>query len=224
MLLDQLHWLPGDVLMKADRAGMQVSLRDTNAVPDHRASPSSPPRIPRRPHATRREDPVTRRSSPRLVPDSATARPKTAFRVPAGEWLRAPGPDDGAISSPRARAFENGWFRPQRRHPGLSRGARFRRADRSDVYGHSSFRLWLDRWQSRCPRLPTRAPRLRRTAPTRRHRKRLVHAWRLTGSRCRPRLCALDAAGARRVRPPCRASPCGGSGSRGPRRLAPSCD
>lgn len=88
MRLDQVHWLPDDVLAKADRASMLNSL-ELRTPYLHRELAEFAASIPATIH--------TGGLGKRLLRDlgrelglSAASRAKTAFRVPAGEWLRGP--------------------------------------------------------------------------------------------------------------------------------------
>ena len=89
MLLDQLQWLPGNVLTKADRASMLCSLEVrtpflTRELAELAAS------VPAAVHVRAPGKILLRRVLRELVPRSRLRRNKTAFRVPAATWLRGP--------------------------------------------------------------------------------------------------------------------------------------
>jgi len=151
MRLDQLHWLPDDVLVKADRAGMLVSLevrapylsRDlaefaASVSPDVHVAGSGK-RLLR--GVLERVLPAPRR------PRSAPARPKTAFRAPAGEWLRGPLAPVMAEQARVGALYREGWFdggqvgRLAREH---AVGARDHAAV---LWPLLAAGLWLDRWR-----------------------------------------------------------------------------
>jgi asparagine synthase (glutamine-hydrolysing) len=89
MLLDQLQWLPGNVLTKADRASMLCSLEVrtpflTRELAELAAS------VPAEVHVRAPGKTLLRHVLRELVPQSQLRRAKTAFRVPAARWLRGP--------------------------------------------------------------------------------------------------------------------------------------
>jgi asparagine synthase (glutamine-hydrolysing) len=109
MMLDQRHWLPNDVLAKADRASMLASLEIRTPylrreVAEFAAS------VPALLHTQGRGKALLRALLENTVPEANHRRSKVAFRAPTAEWLRgclAPVLDEqlrtGAI-------FEHGWF------------------------------------------------------------------------------------------------------------------
>ena len=88
MRLDQVHWLPDDVLTKADRASMLNSL-ELRTPFLHRELAEFAASIPAATH-TKGGGKHLLRAVARGVGLSAASRAKTAFRVPAGDWLRGP--------------------------------------------------------------------------------------------------------------------------------------
>jgi len=89
MRLDQRHWLPDDVLAKADRATMLVSL-EMRTPYLHREIAELAAAAPASVHMKGGGKAVIRELLGRALPGAETKRPKAAFRVPAGEWLRRP--------------------------------------------------------------------------------------------------------------------------------------
>ncbi len=147
MLLDQLHWLPGDVLTKADRASMQVSLevRTPYLSPElAEFAATIPPEL----HNGGRGKVLLRALLAELLPESAMKRPKTAFRVPAADWLRGPLAPILADQVRAGHACEEGW---------IDRAAATRALDRHQAGADNSaalwpilsFGLWLDRLRGR---------------------------------------------------------------------------
>jgi asparagine synthase (glutamine-hydrolysing) len=102
MRLDQRHWLPDDVLAKADRSTMLVSLEMRTPYLQRELAELAA-RVPGRTHTNAGDKSLLRAAFRDLEP-LRQRRPKTAFRVPASSWLRGPleGPlreqiDDGAL-------------------------------------------------------------------------------------------------------------------------------
>ena len=88
MALDQMHWLPYDVLAKADRAGMLASLEVRTPYLHHGIAEAAAA-VPERAHLAGGGKGILRRLLRRELP-SLPDRRKTAFRVPAADWLRGP--------------------------------------------------------------------------------------------------------------------------------------
>lgn len=148
MLLDQLHWLPGDVLTKADRASMQVSLEVRTPYLNHELAEfaaSIPPEL----HTAGGGKVLLRKLLAQLLPESAMKRPKTAFRVPAAEWLRGPLAPVLADQVEAGRACEEGWIDRTALSRALDQHLRGD-ADRSaGLWPVLAFGLWLDRLRGR---------------------------------------------------------------------------
>lgn len=88
MRLDQRHWLPDDVLAKADRASMQNSLELRTPYLHHELAEFAAS-VPESIHTAAGGKQLLRKLAQDLGL-SASARAKTAFRVPAADWLRGP--------------------------------------------------------------------------------------------------------------------------------------
>ncbi len=109
MRLDQQHWLPDDVLAKADRASMLASLELRTPFLSRELAEFAAA-IPVDVHLRAGGKSVLRHTLRGLEQGNAFKRVKTAFRVPAAQWLR--GPLEPLLRSQlRSSAlYEQGWF------------------------------------------------------------------------------------------------------------------
>jgi asparagine synthase (glutamine-hydrolysing) len=94
MAVDQITYLPDDILVKVDRAAMAVSLEVRAPFLDHRVVEASwrlPSSLKRHEEegATVGKWPL-RRLLDRYVPRTLMERPKQGFAIPVGGWLRGP--------------------------------------------------------------------------------------------------------------------------------------
>ena len=148
MLLDQRHWLPGDVLTKADRASMLVSLEVRTPYLDYRLAEFAATISPDL-HTGGRGKVLLRRLLDELLPDTRLRRAKTAFRVPAADWLRGPLADTMRDQVERGCACEEGWIDRAAATALLDQHLRGE-GDRSEaLWPLLAFGLWLDRLRGR---------------------------------------------------------------------------
>jgi asparagine synthase (glutamine-hydrolysing) len=114
MYRDMAGYLPGDILVKLDRASMAVSLEGRCPLLDHRVIEFAW-RVPT--HAKIRGGKgkwLLRRVLSRYVPEALFERPKQGFNVPVGAWLRGPLRDwAGDLLAP-ARLHRDGLLDPAR--------------------------------------------------------------------------------------------------------------
>jgi len=147
MLLDQLHWLPDDVLVKADRAGMRVSLELRTPYLSREVAEFAGT-VSRRVHVGGGGKALLRALLGKVAPQ-ATQRRKTAFRVPAADWLRGPLAPLVDRQLAEGSAFDEGWFN-RVEAAALVAEHRAGAADRSDaIWPLLAFGLWLDRIRGR---------------------------------------------------------------------------
>jgi asparagine synthase (glutamine-hydrolysing) len=148
MLLDQLHWLPGDVLAKADRASMQVSLEVRTPYLNHELAEfaaSIPPDL----HSAGNGKVLLRALLAQLLPKSAMKRPKTAFRVPAADWLRGPLAPVLSDQVAAGRACEEGWIDRAALSKALDTHLVGSADNSAALWPVLAFGLWLDRLRGR---------------------------------------------------------------------------
>ena len=147
MLLDQRHWLPDDVLFKADRAGMLVSLEARTPYLQRdlaEFAASVPPSCTSPAVASGCCAICSASSNPRR------SRRKEAFLPPAAEWLRGP------LSPILEDQLRHGaLYREGKRKPGaVARLARQHTEGRNDwthVWPLLAAGLWLDRHRGGAP-------------------------------------------------------------------------
>jgi asparagine synthase (glutamine-hydrolysing) len=145
MLLDQRHWLPHDVLAKADRASMLASL-EIRTPYLHREVAEFAASVPARVHTQGRGKALLRALLENEAPLANHRRSKVAFRAPTAEWLRGcltPVLDE---QLERGAIFEDGWFS----RPAVTRLRHQHNAgyDQSQVlWPVLAFGLWLDRFR-----------------------------------------------------------------------------
>ena len=87
MVLDQRHWLPDDVLYKADRAGMLNSLEIRTPYLAREVAEFANG-VPITSHLAGEGKALLRHALEGYVEHPRPHRRKTAFRVPGGDWLR----------------------------------------------------------------------------------------------------------------------------------------
>jgi asparagine synthase (glutamine-hydrolysing) len=148
MVLDQLHWLPDDVLVKADRAGMRVSLEVRTPYLSRELAEFAGT-VSKRIHVGDRGKALLRALLADVAPETARQRSKVAFRVPAADWLRGPMAPLVDRQLADGSAFAEGWF-DRGEAAALVAEHRAGTRDRSGViWPLLAFGLWLDRIRGR---------------------------------------------------------------------------
>lgn len=109
MALDQQRWLPDDVLAKADRASMNVSLEMRTPFL-HRSLAEFAATVPITMQAGPRSKHLLRSLCERAVPGLGGAPRKQAFGVPLAEWLRGPLRPALEAQVARGQIFAEGWL------------------------------------------------------------------------------------------------------------------
>jgi asparagine synthase (glutamine-hydrolysing) len=135
MAVDLLTYLPDDILVKVDRAAMNVSLETRVPLLDHRVVEFAW----RLPMDFRIRDGQTkwalRQVLYRHVPRALIERSKMGFGIPLGEWLRGPLRDWAEALLDQRRLEREGYFRP----------APIRRMWTAHLTGrvNEQYRLWI---------------------------------------------------------------------------------
>jgi asparagine synthase (glutamine-hydrolysing) len=148
MLLDQVHWLPGDVLAKADRASMLVSLEVRTPYLNHELAEFAATVSPDV-HTGGGGKSLLRRLLADLLPESSMRRPKTAFRVPAADWLRGPLAATLREQLSEGHACSEGWIDRAAATILLDEHQRGAADHSTALWTLLAFGLWLDRFRGR---------------------------------------------------------------------------
>jgi len=150
MFLDTVHYLPGDILNKVDRASMAVGLEARVPLLDHRVFEFAwrlplAQRVGGGPGKL-----VLRRLLERHLPSRLVNRPKMGFGIPLGEWLRDPLRPWAEELLQRQALEENGGF-----NSGLVLGMwnqhlSGERNNQAILWDILMFQAWTRHWEEPC--------------------------------------------------------------------------
>lgn len=109
---DFQHWLPGDILTKADRTSMAVSLEAREPLLDYRLvefAASLPASMRLRGGQGKW---LMKKAMERYLPRNVLYRPKMGFVTPISAWFRGPLADEAASLAKSRILTGSGWFDP----------------------------------------------------------------------------------------------------------------
>jgi asparagine synthase (glutamine-hydrolysing) len=109
MRLDLLRWLPGDVLVKADRATMRASLELRTPYLSRELAEFAAS-VPSVVHVKHGGKVLLRRLAGDLMPAVGHGDRKTAFRAPCAQWLRGPLLPKLLEQVRESALYSDGWF------------------------------------------------------------------------------------------------------------------
>jgi len=110
---DFQHWLPGDILTKADRTSMAVSLEAREPLLDYKLVEfaATLPDDLRLRHGQGKW--LMKKAMERYLPKDILYRPKMGFVTPVGAWFRGSLADEAAALARSRTLIGSGWFDPR---------------------------------------------------------------------------------------------------------------
>ena len=144
--VDQMLYLPDDILVKVDRASMAVALETRAPLLDYRLAEfmATVPASLRYRERTKKY--LLKKAVSGVLPDEIIHRDKMGFGVPLKHWFRKDAADfacDILLSQP---ARERGLFHPREVELLLERHAQGRRDFSSKLWSLVFFELWCQTW------------------------------------------------------------------------------
>lgn len=109
MRLDQMQWLPDDVLAKADRATMLTSLEMRTPFLNRELAEFAAS-VPVDVHLRNGGKAILRQLLTDLTGSEYAKRAKSAFRVPVAEWLRGSLAPSFEVFLQEGALYRDGWF------------------------------------------------------------------------------------------------------------------
>ncbi|WP_242139057.1 XrtA/PEP-CTERM system amidotransferase [Sphingomonas sp. TREG-RG-20F-R18-01] len=142
---DLQHWLPGDILTKADRTSMAVGLEAREPLLDYRLVEFAA-RLPARMRLRGGQGKwLLKKSLERYLPNDILYRPKMGFVTPISAWFRGPLAEEAAALARSRVLTGSGWFDPA----AIAKVAEDHRSGRAE-YGRTLWQLvMLDRAMTR---------------------------------------------------------------------------
>jgi asparagine synthase (glutamine-hydrolysing) len=137
--------LPGDMLVKVDRAAMAHGLEVRCPFLDHRVVEAAAALPGRAKLGARRGKLVLRRAFADRLPPEVFARPKRGFELPVAPWLLGPLADRLAAATDPARLARQGLFRPDLARRWQSDLASGRRNTAERLWTLIAFQAWSER-------------------------------------------------------------------------------
>jgi asparagine synthase (glutamine-hydrolysing) len=144
MFFDAIGYLPDDILVKVDRAGMSVSLETRMPLLDHRVVEFAW-RLPMDLRVREGEGKwLLRQVLFKYVPKALVERPKMGFSLPINAWLRGPLRDWAESLLAESRLKSEGYFEPDRVRSAWEAHLSGRVDQHSLLWTVLMFQSWLD--------------------------------------------------------------------------------